>query len=200
MHLTGEQNLTDTVKMLKDLGGKPDMNDNDIVEFLHQYKLHYPVVSDSGAIASVRSLVQEVDPGRGFAIVEGVSEKFKPHIKHAAQELGYPTDLLEMTPSQQKDVWQMLDTEIKESDYELWRTKQVNDWLNGVWAQVYGTMYSGLINPILLIRDICRVAGPTLLLAWIGVGVLSRRRHRSVAAVPVTEPMPIEGLKAPAGE
>jgi hypothetical protein len=169
MHLTREQGLADTLKMLKGLGTKEALTDDDIRDFLRQYKLHYPVVSDAGAVASVRSLLNDVDGGRTLAVQDGVSERLMPHIAEVAKGLGYPTDLKEMTPDAQLEVWHMLDTQVRETDYELWRTKQVNDWLNGVWAQVYGTMYSGLINPTLTLREFGRVAGPIMLMAWLGV-------------------------------
>ena len=55
MHLTREQGLADTLKMLKELGAKDAPTDDDVREFLRQYKLHYAVVTDAGAVASVRA-------------------------------------------------------------------------------------------------------------------------------------------------
>ena len=183
LHLTAEQGLADTVKMLKDLGSKQNPGDEDIRAFLNQYKLHYPVASDAGAVRSVRSLLADVDPAREFGIEKGVAEKFKPHIAAIAGKMGYPADAADMTPAQQRDVWLALDDHIKEHDYELWRTKQVNDWLSGVWAQVYGTMYSGLIYPMLGVRDVARVAAPVMLMAWLALAAYRRRRV-------VEQPMP----------
>ena len=183
LHLTAEQGLTDTVKMLKELGAKPNPTDEDVRAFLNQYKLHYPVASDAGAVRSVRSLLAEVDPARDFTTEKGVAEKFKTHITAIAGRMGYPTDADAMTPAQQRDVWLALDDHIKEHDYELWRTKQVNDWLSGVWAQVYGTMYSGLIYPTLRIRDAARVAAPVMLMVWLAWTAYRRRRI-------VEQPMP----------
>src|SRR4051812_8580939 len=45
MHLTKEQGMADTLKMLKPLGEKDAPTDDDIREFLRQYKLHYAVVT-----------------------------------------------------------------------------------------------------------------------------------------------------------
>src|SRR5205807_2503073 len=59
----------------------------------------------------------------------------------------------------------------------LWRTKQVNDWLNGVWAQVYGEMYSCAINPTLTLREFGRAGGPLMVMAWIGMGLRRKRRE-----------------------
>jgi hypothetical protein len=178
MHLTREQGLADTLKMLKALGQKDAPTDEDVRDFLRQYKLHYPVVTDDGAVASVRALLNDVDAGRSFEVQDGVADRILPHIAEVARGLGYPTDPKEMTPDAQLEVWHMLDARVRETDYELWRTKQVNDWLNGVWAQVYGTMYSGIINPILTLREFGRFGGPIMLMSWIGVVGWRRWREK----------------------
>jgi hypothetical protein len=196
MHLTTEQGLTDTLNMLMYLGAKPDLNDDDIRNFLKSYKLHNPVVSDAGAVMSVRSLINDVNAGTKFPVSGNVADKLKAHIATIAGQMNYPTDIREMTPEQQNKVWAALDGEVKETDYELWRTKQVNDWLNGVWAQVYGTMYSGAIYPLLKIRAASQVAGPVMLAGWIGIGLWRRRREAgsSVEGVHVAEPrLALEG-------
>lgn len=193
MHLTREQGMSDTLGMLKYIGQLENLTDDAIRnDFLLQFKLHHPVVSDAGAVASVRSLVRDIDPGRGFTHTNNVSDQLTPHIATVARSLGYPTNLADMSPDQQIEVWRKLDDQVKESDYELWRTKQVNDWLNGVWAQVYGTMYSALIGPTLIIRDSCRVAGPMLLLAW--AGLWAWRLYKAHEAAPQPAPrLAIEG-------
>jgi hypothetical protein len=197
MHLTAEQGLGETLKMIKYLGTKEKLTDDDIRDFLHQYKLHNPVASDAGAVASVRSLINDVDPSRGFTIEGDVGAKVTPHIASIAQSMGYPANMERMTPAQQLDVWQVLDDEVRETDYELWRSKQVNDWLNGVWAQVYGTMYSGLIGPTLTLREVGRVAGPVMLMGWVGFGIWKRRREMAAAeeARAVQPRLALEGPK-----
>jgi hypothetical protein len=177
MHLTREQGLSDTLKMLQYLGSKSDPSDEDVRDFLKQYKLYYPVASDAGAVASVRSLINDVDPGRALAVRDGVAERLLPHIAAVAKSLGYPEDVKAMTPDAQLEVWHMLDREVRETDYELWRTKQVNDWLNGVWAQVYGAMYTCAINPTLTLREFGRAGGPLLVMAWVGMGLWRKRRE-----------------------
>jgi hypothetical protein len=182
MHLTREQGMTETLKMLQYLGSKSDLSDEDCRDFLDQYKLYYPVVSDAGAVASVRSLINDVDAGRGFVVRDGVAERLAPHIAAVAKSLGYPEDAKAMTPDAQLEVWHMLDDQVHETDYELWRTKQVNDWLNGVWAQVYGAMYSCAINPTLTLREFGRAGGPILIMAWVGMGLWRKRRAEDAAA------------------
>jgi hypothetical protein len=192
MHLTAEQGLTDTLKVLNYLGNKEALTDDDIRRFLGDYKLYSPVVSDAGAVESVRSLLNDIDAGRKFEIDTNVSDKITPHIAAIATRLGYPAQVTAMNVHQQRDVWQLLDNQIRETDYELWRTKQANDWLNGVWSQVYGSMYSAVIRPTLAIRDICRVAGPVMLMAWVGLGLWKRRK---VSEAP--SPLPRLALEGP---
>jgi hypothetical protein len=177
MHLTREQGLADTLKMLQYLGSKSDLSDEDVRDFLKQYKLYYPVASDAGAVASVRSLINDVDPGRPLEVRDGVAERLMRHIAAVAKSLGYPEDLKAMTPDAQLEVWHMLDAQVRETDYELWRTKQVNDWLNGVWAQVYGEMYTCAINPTLTLREFGRAGGPLLIMTWVGLGLWRKRRE-----------------------
>src|SRR6266550_4418370 len=124
MHLTAEQGLTETLKMLGYLGNKEQLTDEDIRRFLAEFKLHNPVASDAGAVESVRSLVNDVDAGRKFQIDTNLSARIIPHIAAVAQRLGYPVQIAQMDPWAQREVWQMLDDEIRQSDYELWRTKQ----------------------------------------------------------------------------
>jgi hypothetical protein len=193
MHLTGEQGVSETLKMLQYRAQSPKLTDDDIRAFLAEYKLHNPVVNDAGAIASVRSLINDVDAARKFEVTSNVGDHLKPHIAAVAKSLGYPTDIHKMNPAAQLEVWQMLDDEIRQTDYELWRTKQVNDWLNGVWAQVYGTMYSGIIGPTLTIREISRVAGPLLLMGWVGVGLWKRRKEASEPLTPTVPRFALQG-------
>ncbi len=190
MHLTGEQGLANTVGTIKYLGSKEPLTDDDIRGFLNGYKLPRLVASDEGAVKSVRSLLNDIDASRKLQIETNVAPLLTPHISMIAKNLGYPTDMNQMSPAEQRVVWQKLDGEIRETDYELWRTKQVNDWLNGVWAQVYGTMYSGLINPVLKLRQTGRVAGPMLLMAWVGFGLWKRKRAAEMEGAGAIAPSP----------
>jgi hypothetical protein len=201
LHLCNEQGMSDTLKMLKDLGQKPDPTDQQVREFISQYKLYYPVAQDGGAVRSVRALLRDVDAGRGFTDMPNVTQAIKPHIAAIAREMGYPEDAEQMTPAQQHDVWLALDETIRERDYELWRVKQVNDWLNGVWAQVYGKMYAVVIMPTLKIRDVSRIAGPVMLMAWIALAWFRRKRGGEPAALPPLQPqLALDTGKLPGGD
>jgi hypothetical protein len=131
-----------------------------------------------------------------------VTQAIKPHIASIAREMGYPEEADQMTPAQQQDVWWALDETIRERDYELWRVKQVNDWLNGVWAQVYGKMYAVVITPTLKIRDVSRVAGPLMLMAWIALAWWRRKRAGDAAAAlpPLQPQLALETGKLPGPE
>jgi hypothetical protein len=94
-----------------------------------------------------------------------------------------------MTPAQQKAVWAKLDDRIRDTNYELWRVKQVNDWLNGLWAQVYGSVYASVIGPTLQIRDACQVLGPLMLLTWVGFTLLKRRMAEGEGEDAVDRPL-----------
>jgi hypothetical protein len=197
LHLCNEQGMSDTLKMLKDLGQYANPSDAQIREFIAQFKLYYPVASDAGAVESVRLLLRDVDAARGFADMPNVTQAIRPHIAAIAKSLGYPEQPNDMTPAQQHDVWVVLDDTVKERDYELWRLKQVNDWLNGVWAQVYGKMYAVVIYPTLKTRDISRVAAPLLLMAWLALA-FHRRRRAAEQILPALQPqLAIEGPNLP---
>lgn len=176
LHLAAEQGLPSAAGLLQDLGRRGFLSDQEIVSFLGNFKLHDAVIADAGAVRSVRSLIGDVDPARGFPMTTGVVEKIQDRASKLAAEMGYPADLAKMSPAQQQAVWNRLDASIKHYDPELWRSKQVNDWLSGIWAQGYGPMYSSVIGPTLKARRICRVGGPLVLLGWIGLALRRRRR------------------------
>lgn len=180
LHLTDETSggMKDTIKMLKYLVERGDLSDEGVRrDMLQKYTFPgYTVAMDAGAAQSVRRLVDDVDPSRGFQFDDNMRERYRSHIAAVAASLGYPTEVSAMTAEQQSTVRAQLDAHIKEADYELWRSKQVNDWLNGLWAQVYGTMYGMLIQPTITVRAWGRVVGPTLLLTWIALAWWKRRR------------------------
>jgi len=78
-----------------------------------------------------------------------------------------------MTPDQQQAVLLRLNDYVKQHDYQLWRTKQLNDFCCGVWAQVYGPHYHLIIGPTLALRKI-GTWGLVLMLIW---GLLRRERR-----------------------
>jgi hypothetical protein len=204
LHLTDETSggLADTIKMIKYVTRNPNPTYDDIRnDLLLNYKFDgYKVAADAGAVASVRRLMDDVDFSRDLTITGDVRSRYVPHIQALAQRLGYPTDVKQMTFAQQGVVREQLDDAIRDADYELWRTKQVNDWLNGLWSQVYGTMYSGLIARTLMLRDAGRVLGPVMVMGWIALAWY-RRRREAEAVLPGLQPqLAIEGGDLPGGD
>src|SRR3954469_23070969 len=73
----------------------------------------------------------------------------KPHITTLARELNVPEDPEAMTREQQYAVFDRLDGYVRRNDPELWRTKQLSDFLGGVWGQVFSPPYTILLSPFL---------------------------------------------------
>jgi hypothetical protein len=201
LHLTDEtgEGLPNTIKMIKYVTRNPEPTYDDIRnDLLLNYKFDgYKVAADEGAVASVRRLLDDVDFTREFTITTDVRARFVPHIEAVARRLGYPTDVKHMTSAQQGMIREHLDDAIRDADYELWRTKQVNDWLNGVWAQVYGTMYSGLITRTLMLRDAGRVLGPVMVMGWIALAWYRRKRVTEPVLAGLQPQLAIEGGELP---
>lgn len=187
LHLTTETDhmIGDSAKMLRYVARNPVPADAEIRDdFLKNFKFEgYTVCTDAGAVDSVRKLINDVDVTRDLAVTSGLRDRYLPHIRRIANTLGYPTEVDQMTSAQQAEVRRMLDTEILEKDYELWRAKQVNDWCNGLWAQIYGTMYAKMIRPALVAREVGRIGGPLALALWVGL-ILHRRRKTAEEPVP----------------
>jgi hypothetical protein len=183
LHLSTEQGLIDGAKMLNDLARRENPSDEDIRNFLSGFKLYYPVVTDAGAVASVRKLIADTDGARNFQETKSIADDLRPHIAAVAREQGIPEDPEHMTTVQQRAVWQALDLHVMQSDYELWRVKQLNDWLGGVWAQVYGQMYAVVIGPTIAIRNACRAVGPLIVIFWVGAAMTAHRR-RTLLSIP----------------
>src|SRR5439155_14486252 len=108
LHLAGEQGTGDGVAMLENLVKNGEPTDDEIRAFLRSFKLPYPISTDAGAVASVRALLSDTNPRRPFA-VRGPISALIPRMSDLRQ----------------------LDDHLRSSDPELWRTKQVSDFLAG---------------------------------------------------------------------
>ena len=186
MHLCSEQNVADRVGMLEELGKRGGtLSEADLLWFLDGFKMDFPVVKDDGAIQSVRLLVEDVGPAQPLAI----REKIDARVRSAAQRIAMENRLPalgsgRMTPQIQRTLLDQLDSYLRTNDTELWRTKQLNDFCNGVWAQVYGPVYNSLIVPVLTIRLYCRVAAPVLFLCMLILWTTRTRPAPQPAAAP----------------
>ena len=161
LHLTGEQGVGDAIVMIEELGRREVVTDAEAVAFLQGFKLPWPVATDAGAIASVRSLLRDVDGSQTFAIRDDVARRLRELVGQ---------DVFNMTRQEQAIEFLSFDREVKARDPELWRAKQVSDFLAGIWAQSYGQVYLSGIEWMLRLRLVARVifiAAVLAAAAWI---------------------------------
>jgi hypothetical protein len=116
----------------------------------------FPVVTDAGALASVRRVLADVNPSQPFTITTNPTDLLNARIQSIAASTGI-TDLDHLSDTKQIDLLNHLNRNLKTSNPELWRTKQVNDLLAGIWAQVYGQIYATAIHCVILGRFISRI-------------------------------------------
>ncbi|QOV89970.1 hypothetical protein [Humisphaera borealis] len=157
----------------------------DVRDWLKGLKWDYPVVYDEGAVQSLQSAIADVEPYRPLTKrARHIDDLLKPHIAVIAAGLKLPsTDVEHMTPLQQYAVLDRLDSHLRQTDPELWRTKQVSDVCGGIWGQVFSPPYLTLLTPYLQVATTCR---------WVAVGLLglllllTARRLRQLSQGPVT--------------
>jgi hypothetical protein len=176
LHLTGEQAIPNGVAMVEDLAQRNPPGDADIVAFLDGFKLPVKIVTDAGAIASVRRLLADTQsPPRPFKIRDSLATAMQPYV---------PLELPTMSRDQQGAALRRFDDDIKRADSELWRTKQVSDFLCGIWAQGYGQIYVDGIDALLRIRLIARIIFAVAAAAAVAWLVVQSRRARLMARRP----------------
>ncbi len=165
--LCSEQGLDEWAPVFESLGSQ-GITDDSARAFLQSFKMEEPVVTDRGAIDSVRRLHEDVGLSRPLAIrsAEEFTAKISALIPTLAAEVQVPPELNAMSPEQQLAAYRELDAVVRRTDFELWRVKQCSDFLAGVWGQTYGLQYKRNIEPFLIKRDRSR------LIAAICVGLL----------------------------
>ena len=179
LHLSGEQGTADIIGPIEGFAQRPDPTDADIARFIREtIQLDPPVTIDAGAAASFRKLLAETQAQRPFAIRAKTDTLMQPAIARTAARLGIPADPRQQTPSHQQAVLDRLDAEVKAMDPELWRTKQLNDFSSGIWAQCFGRTYNWILVPLLLIRRTAQVVGALLVVALL----MARPARRSGAS------------------
>lgn len=158
----------------------------ELFAYLDKQKWDFPVVKDAGAVESLRSMLADTDVAKGYTVramhVDGL---LRPHVGRLAAELKLPADPEAMTPAQQYAVFDRLDGYVRRHDPELWRTKQVSDFVGGIWGQVFSPPYTILLSPYLVVVDVCRWLVPAALAIVLVVQV--RRDRRGRADVSATE-------------
>jgi hypothetical protein len=166
LFLCDEQSVPDFVGALEDVGQGGDPR-----RLLDAFHMEAPVCKDLGAVSSATGLARDTSAGKPFVYRQNVGPLLLAHVRAVAHELGVPGDPASMTPDQQSAVLDRLDAQVRSTDPQLWRTKQLSDFCCGVWAQVFGPEYGYVITPLLLLHQLGWV-GMVLLLA-----ILLRRRR-----------------------
>jgi hypothetical protein len=187
LHLCREQDVPDFVGPIEDLARKPNRTPADYRAWFDQRQMDFPLAKDAGARDSLAALIADTQADRSFVIRRNIQDLLGAPIAAIAGELGYPADPTQMTPAQQRAVLDRLDGYVRRHDPELWRTKQVSDFCGGIWAQVFGPPYNGLLNPALAIHAICRILFALLLLALlVRARIYVRRLRRAEFRSPVS--------------
>ncbi len=173
----GEQSVDQFVGILEEIGHTRQPGDADLLRFLEAFHMEYPVCTDAGARQSVATLVRDTRSDEHFRIRKDVGDLLRVHARALARQLAFPQEPDQMSPDQQLAVLLRLDDYVKQHDYQLWRTKQLNDFCCGIWAQVYAPHYHVIIGPVLAIRPV-GTWGLVVMLLWT---TLHRSRRNRVA-------------------
>ena len=158
LYLCGEQQVKQWTDILQSESRQLANGDQQApLRFLNWFSVDFPLCKDDGAIDSVRSLVADTDPTRGFTIRQDVSPLLLQPIAAIARDLHLPEDPTKMPPDAQAAVLARLDGYLHRHDVELWRTKQVNDFCAGVWAQVYSPPYQRLLGTLVTLHSVVTI-------------------------------------------
>jgi len=176
LRLSREQGVPETADIVQSLAAKPNPSDAELRAFLHSFKIPVPVADDVGAIESLRRMLRDIGPG-DLKVRARIEQPLQPLIEDLAREVRLPVHLDDMTPNQQQTVLALLDPYVAVHDHELWRTKQLSDFLAGIWAQTYGQIYCTGIRCVLWLQLI-------LLLLFIPLLALMLTRRRRVYCSP----------------
>lgn len=179
LHLSSEQGVADGIAMVELLGGRKDLTDADIVAFLASFKLPVPTVTDAGAVQGVRRLLADVDASKPFLVRGDVSTSLLSGVKG---------NMATMTRAQEAAAFARFDSHMRATDPELWRSKQVSDFLAGIWAQGYGQIYLDGINGFFRVQQVTRVLFGVLMLIWIALLVRRRLTPTTAARSPDAPP------------
>jgi hypothetical protein len=184
LHLSSEQGVANGIALVEQLGRRSPLSDEDVIAFLAGFKLPVPTVTDAGAVAGVRRLLDDIQPTQPFLVRGDVSTSLLSSIEG---------NLATMTRAEQAKEFEQFDAHVRATDVELWRSKQVNDFLAGIWAQGYGQIYlDGIEGFFRIQRDARIVFGVAVV---IGVWIMVRSRVRPTSAAPSPD-VPPQSLAA----
>jgi hypothetical protein len=148
--------------MVEKLAAKADLSDAEVVAFLDGFKLPVTIPHDDGAVQSVRRLLFDVGT-KPLSVRDEVILKLRPYVNAIATR-------------HERDPLESLDALVRAGDAELWRTKQVNDFLAGIWAVGYGQIYLEAIDGLFVAQRIARIVFFALVVVTIVVIVLQRQK------------------------
>jgi hypothetical protein len=175
LHLTGEQGLDMGLDLVAKLAASGPPTDPHVRAILRSFNLPVPVATDRGAVQSVRDLLSDIDPAKPFSAPAPIGDALRQHIAALA-----PGDPSQLTFDQQLTVFARLDDRIRASDPQLWRTKQVSDFLGGIWAQGYGQFYAAGVTWLYRLRWGARIGLVLILLATVEYVRRARRRRTAM--------------------
>ena len=178
LHLAGEQGFAEGVDLFERLARREPLTDEDIVAFLAGFKLPVPTVTDAGAVAGVRRLLADIGTAP-LTVRSEIATRLRTHVAG---------NLATMTRAEQAAAFAQLDAGVRSVDLELWRAKQVNDFLAGIWAQGYGQIYLDGINAFFRMQRAARVV--CLLTLAAGVWLIVRERFRPTTSAPSPDASP----------
>lgn len=177
LHLTSEQGAGDAVAMLEHLATREPLTDVEVVAFLNGFRLPHAIATDAGAIAGVRRLIQDTQsPPRAFVCRADVAGGLR-------RAIGADVDAVPR--AEQARLLAALDDVVRARDAELWRTKQVSDFLGGIWAQGYGPVYVSGITWLMRIHTAARAVF-AVAITWL-LWKLVRSHRPRLAAVAVED-------------
>jgi hypothetical protein len=175
-HLTGEQGIANGIGMIEQLATHGDvLTDDQIVAFLASFQLPVPTVTDAGAIAGVRRLLADVQPNMPPPLTRtDIAARLLSRVEK---------NLATMTRAEQTAAFATYDAHIRATDPQPWRSKQISDFLAGIWAQGYGQIYLDGINGFFAIQRLARIVFVIALLTCLAIWTKRRRRLTPTTAV-----------------
>lgn len=177
LHLSDIQGVSDNIERYEVLSRTPGLNDELLRQSIEGFSMKRPPTTNAQAVASLRRMLDDARFAESdLRVRQAPGPLMRPHIATLASSLGFPPRPEEMTVEQQQVVFERLDTFLRETDFELWRTKQLSDLLSGIWGQSFGFEYLLLIEPLLLIHAVGQVLAPLMTVGFIGWLLWSRRR------------------------
>jgi hypothetical protein len=202
LHLCDEQGVENAVPMIENLRQQASPpTDAQLADFLRSFKMPVPIATDAGAVGSVRDMLNDISASTPLVIHTRLGQ---PRARYAARMTG--RDANRLTVDEQDRAMAQLDGWLRSEDPQLWRTKQVSDFLAGIWAQGYGRIYCDGIEWLFRIQRYARFGLFALLVGAVHVwkvhdgnkrrAAISSKAH-GCAVGPLEESAPTDAPIAP---